>query len=60
MTKPVIEATDVVKTLGSGAGRVEAVRGVSLSLVGGELVLLMGPSGSSKTTLLSMLGCMLI
>jgi putative ABC transport system ATP-binding protein len=59
MTKPVIEATDVVKTLGSGAGRVDAVRGISLSLVGGELVLLMGPSGSGKTTLLSVLGCML-
>ena len=59
MTEPVIEATDVVKYLGTGAGRVAAVRGISLSLTGGELVLLMGPSGSGKTTLLSMLGCML-
>jgi putative ABC transport system ATP-binding protein len=38
---------------------VAALRGVSLTLNGGELTLLMGPSGSGKTTLLSILGCML-
>jgi len=59
MTKSVIEATDIVKVLGEGAGRVEALKSVSLSLHGGELTLLMGPSGSGKTTLLSVLGCML-
>ncbi len=59
MTTPLLEADNVVKHLGSGAGRVEALRGVSLSLAGGELTLLMGPSGSGKTTLLSILGCML-
>jgi len=59
MTTPLIQADDVVKHLGSGAGRVEALRGVSLALAGGELTLLMGPSGSGKTTLLSILGCML-
>jgi putative ABC transport system ATP-binding protein len=59
MTEPVIEAIDVVKFLGTGASRVQALKGVSLSLGGGELTLLMGPSGSGKTTLLSVLGCML-
>jgi putative ABC transport system ATP-binding protein len=59
MTAPVIEARNVVKFLGHGAGRVEALRGVSLSLTGGQLTLLMGPSGSGKTTLLSVLGCIL-
>jgi putative ABC transport system ATP-binding protein len=59
MTQPVIEAIDVVKCLGAGASRVQALNGVSLALAGGELTLLMGPSGSGKTTLLSVLGCML-
>ena len=59
MTAPILEATDVVKFLGHGAGQVQALKGVSLTLAGGELALLMGPSGSGKTTLLSILGCML-
>src|SRR6185312_1261229 len=59
MTGPVVEAIDVVRTLGVGAGQVEALKGVSLSVACGELTLLMGPSGSGKTTLLSVLGCML-
>jgi putative ABC transport system ATP-binding protein len=57
--QPVIEAIDVVKFLGKGAGRVKALHGVNLALAGGELTLLMGPSGSGKTTLLSVLGCMM-
>jgi putative ABC transport system ATP-binding protein len=59
MTNPLIEAVDVIKVLGSGAGQVQALRGISLTLQGKELTLLMGPSGSGKTTLLSVLGCML-
>ena len=59
MTEPLIEAVQVAKDLGSGAARVAALKGVSLTLRGGELTLLMGPSGSGKTTLLSILGCML-
>ena len=57
--KVMLEARDIVKDLGSGAGKVRALKGVSLKLNSGELTLLMGPSGSGKTTLLSILGCIL-
>ena len=56
MSEPMLEAIDVVRVLGDGAWRVEALRGINLSVRGGELTLLMGPSGSGKTTLLSVLG----
>ena len=59
MTEIMLEATDIRKVLGDDAGRLEVLKGIDLSLGGGELTLLMGPSGSGKTTLLSVLGCML-
>jgi putative ABC transport system ATP-binding protein len=56
MSGPVMEAAGVAKVLGSGAGQIRALKGVDLSLNGGELTLLMGPSGSGKTTLLNLIG----
>ena len=57
--KVLLDARDIVKVFGSGAGEVRPLKGVDLKLYAGELTLLMGPSGSGKTTLLSILGCIL-
>lgn len=52
----VIRVTSVTKSYGSGRGRVEALRGVALTVREGEVVAIVGQSGSGKTTLLQLLG----
>lgn len=53
-----MELRQVTKVYQQGRRVVHAVRGVSLRVVGGEYVCIMGPSGSGKSTLMHLLGAL--
>tara|TARA_B100001123_G_C15248915_1_gene1002053 strand:- start:1003 stop:1707 length:705 start_codon:yes stop_codon:yes gene_type:complete len=55
MPDPIISAVKVFKTYDTGTVKVNALRGVDLSVERGEMVAIMGPSGCGKTTMLNCL-----
>jgi putative ABC transport system ATP-binding protein len=56
VTTTVLELREISKVYGTGPAQVHALRRVDLPVRGGELVAVMGPSGSGKSSLLTIAG----
>ncbi len=58
MKKPVIELKDVWKTYKMGKVKVNALKGISLKIYPGEFLAIVGKSGSGKSTIMNLIGCL--
>ena len=53
-----IKMKEIMKTYGTGAAKVEALKNIDLEVKENEFVGLIGPSGSGKSTLMNIMGCL--
>ena len=56
--KPLIELKGITKTYGHGTAAFEALKGIDMSISRGEFAAIMGASGSGKSTMMNILGCL--
>ena len=52
----ILQTIDLCKTYQTGPQKVEVLRGIDLEINSGEIVIIMGPSGVGKSTLLHLIG----
>lgn len=56
MSRPVLELTGVKRSYATAAGEIQVLKGVNLTILPGQIVGLIGPSGSGKSSLLHAAG----
>ena len=58
MPKRILDISDLKREFKVGSETVHALKGVSFTVDAGEFITIMGSSGSGKTTMLNILGCL--
>ncbi len=58
MAEPLVRLEDVTKVYAMGDVELRALAGVTLDLLPGEFTAIMGASGSGKSTMMNLLGCL--
>jgi lipoprotein-releasing system ATP-binding protein len=56
MSEPVVRLTALTRSFEQGGVRIDVLRGVDLTIMPGEIVALLGPSGTGKSTMLQAVG----
>ena len=58
MSDPIIRLQGVTKSYGEGSVSFKALKGVDMSVAAGDFVAIMGASGSGKSTVMNIIGCL--
>ncbi|WP_034602612.1 ABC transporter ATP-binding protein [Clostridiisalibacter paucivorans] len=58
MSNHIIQMKDITKTYNTGSLEVKVLKGISIDVLEGEFVSIVGASGSGKSTIMNIMGCL--